>query len=428
MTQTSTFLFLSSLLILLVTAGCDSSGGTRCSFSDPAVLASSSWPKFQRDHGNSGAIPVAPVAPSATVVAQFQTTDRLPFVVQPVLGNGGARPELRDTRVYAGNLDGRLYALDSTTLALLPDREFTFVSASPIRSTALVAVRSEKEALFFGSDVGFLFALDQSGMKQSGFFPFNVGGPVGISIALNPFDGTLYAGTETRTEAGICPNGVLRFLSSPIAPVRTSPAVTPNGEVIWTADDRTVRMTRPDGFLLWSVATSEPVVGGVVVELASDPSVATAIYAVDGAGRLYKLDPESGRILYNVLLPVDRSEPLPRVLSPPAFADGRLYVATVAGEVHAIDGTTGAVVWSHVVPSTVAAPLVVLLHGETRSVVAAGLDARVYVIEDVGPQPGQSFAIEVGAPIRGGVTVSSSNPTRAVLFVADDLGRVSRIE
>lgn len=412
----------------LIGAGCNSSGGARCSFSDPAVLASSSWPKFQHDHQNSGAIRVAPVAPSASVVAQFQTAERMPFVVQPVLGNGTDCPEALDARVYAGNVDGRLYALDSATLALLPDSEFTFVSASAIRSTALVGVRSGKEVLFFGSEVGFLFALDQSGAKQAGFFPFNMGGPLGISIALSPVDGTLYAGTATRAEAGICPNGVLRFLSSPIAPAMASPAVTPAGDVIWAAEDRTLRMTRKDGFLLWSVATSAPVVGGAVVELSPDPPVATAVYAVDGAGRLYKIEPTTGRLVYNVSLPVDQAAALPRVFSAPALAESRLYVATTSGEVHAIDVETGAVLWSQVLPAALHAPLTVLVHEEGRSIVAAALDGRVYVIEDAGPQPGATFAIEVGAPIRGGVAVSARNPARAVLFVADDLGTITRIE
>ncbi len=417
-----------TLSVVICLTGCDSGGGTRCSFQNPATLARSSWPKYQRDSQNTGAITAAPVRLNATIVAQFETTPPSPFVVQPVLGNGQPSDQPLDAVLYAGNTDGQLYALDTGTLARLDPSRFNFTGALSVRTTALVGVRSGQEALFFGSESGFVFAIDQTGAKQPGFFPFNVGGAVGRSLSLSPTDGTIYAGTLARNEVGICPNGVLRFLGTAIAPFTTSPAVSAGGNVVWAGEDRTLRMTRNDGFLLWTVSTSAPVAGGPVIATDEGGPDGEAVFAVDTNGRLFKVDAATGQLRYNVALPVGAGGGEPQVLAAPALAGDRLYIATTTGEVHSVDTSSGAVVWSHSLPGAIHAPLGVLVHSAGRSVVAASMDGNVYVIEDAGPQVGGTQTIPVGAAIRGGVAVSAAAPDRTVLFVADDGGRVSRIE
>jgi outer membrane protein assembly factor BamB len=420
--------FVFSVIVALGSISCSSSGGARCDFSKPAALAQTSWPKFQRDGQNSGAIVTAPLRLNAAPVARFQVPEGSPFVVQPVLGNGGPSKEPSDQRVYVGNTNGRLYALDAQTLNPLPGSSFDFANAFPIRTTALVGVRTEQEVLFFGSDQGFVFAVDQTGAKQNGFFPFNVGGPTGIAAALHPSDGTIYAGTSTRSEVGICPNGVLRFLSTAIAPVTAAPALTQQGNVVWAAADRTLRLTRNDGFLLWSVSLSAPLAGAPVVATEQSDPTREFVYAVDSAARVTKIDAATGQPLYVLDIPADRTQELPLVVAAPAVSANRLYVATVSGELYAIETASGDIVWSQALPGEIQAPLAVLEHDSGRSIVAPSVDGNIYVVEDTGPLPGGLQQIAVGARITGGVAVSAIDPDHAVLFVADEAGAVSRIE
>lgn len=420
---------LSALVVTVASTlgSCSSSNGIRCSFANPAHLAESSWPKFQRDLQNSGSIAVPRPGVDLRVTAQFRDPTGGGFSAGPVLGNGPAGNAKKDGRVYIGSSSGRLFALDSTTLTELPETEFTFTTTSRIQSTVLVATRQEGEVLFFGSDLGFVYGITHTGTPQAQVWPLNTGGATGIAPALHPTDGTVYATSAARALYGICPNGVTRFVNTSIAPVTSAPAVTPAGEVVYGGDDRLLRMERSDGFLLWSISLSAPLRNGPVIEVdTEEPTAVKAIYALDSNARLFKVAP-NGTLLYAIPISSDASGRSPSVVGSPALAKDRLYLATTEGDLFAIDTQTGAVVWSWAAHSEFVASPVVLDHGDARTIVIGNTNGNLYLIEDSGNAPGAVLAVPLGAPIRNAIAVSATQQT-PILFVADEQGTLSRLE
>lgn len=407
--------------------GCNSGGGIRCSFDQPARLAASSWPKFQRDLQNTGAIPAPRLHPQAQVRAQFADPSGLPFASGPVLGNGGASTTSVDSRVYVGSASGTLYALASSTLTPLGSAEFSFSTASAIRTTPLVAIRQDAEVLFFGNESGFLYAVTQTGSPQPQVWPLNTGGAIGLAPALNPLDGTVYATSAANAFYGVCPNGVRRFANTSIAAFVSAPAMTPDGKAVYGGDDRILRMERGDGFLLWSLSLAAPLRSAPVIELDEEqPETVRAIYAVDTSGRLFKVS-AGGQLIYSTALLDDSRTDTGLVSASPALRKGRLYVATTGGDLLAVDTGTGTPVWSLSLGGEVHGSIVVLDHGDGLSITVPSSDGNIYVVPDLGPTPGGVQALSVGAPVRTPLAVSVAEE-RTALFVSDDAGRVSRLE
>ncbi|MCX8073531.1 MAG: PQQ-binding-like beta-propeller repeat protein [Candidatus Binatia bacterium] len=415
--------------LLVVLTACSSGDGVRCSFAQPARLANSSWPKFQRDLQNTGAIRSRTPFEQPLIRAQFRTPDGGRFFAGPVLGNGGPASSAADRRLYVGDSNGRMYALDSENLTPLLDSEFSFLITSAIRTTPLVAVRQDQEALFFGSELGFVYAVTQNGSPQPQVWPLNTGGSVGLTVALHPTDGTVYAPSAARALYGICPNGVIRFSSVSVAPLSGGPAVTPTGEVVYGGDDRLLRMERSDGFLLWAVSVSAPVRNAPVIELdESNPSNVKAIYALDANARLFKISP-SGQLQYVASLSdnIGNGGPQDAVVASPALANGRLYVAVPGGQLVAVDANSGVPIWSFFAAGEIVAPPVVLLHESGTTVVFGSTAGDLHLVEDAGNVSGAVSTVSVGAPIRTPLAVSVAGPA-PVFYVADDSGTVSRIE
>ncbi|GBD27937.1 Desiccation/radiation resistance protein [bacterium HR30] len=417
-------LLLASALTLVA---CSSNGGIRCSFASPARLATSSWPKFQRDLQNTGAIFVSALGRAPVVRAQFQDPNGGRFLTAPVLGNGSANAVSLDQRLYVGGSNGELFALDTGTLTQLPQTEFTFSVTSGIQTTPLVGVKDGEEVLFFGSELGFVYGITHSGHRQQAAWPLNTGGATGLAVSLNPTDGTVYVASSSRALYAVCPNGVRRFVSGSVAPLVGAPAVTPAGEVIYGGEDRILRMERADGFLLWTLSLSAPLRNAPVVELdGSDPSKVKAIYAVDTRGRLFKVSPR-GELVYTRSLGSEADLLSVAVAGSPALATGRLYVATTEGELLSVDTETGEPVWSFSAGAGVVASPAVLVHAEGKTVVVGTTNGELLFVEDLGEAPRLAFAVTVNGAIRQPVAVSAAE-SAPVFFVADDSGTISRIE
>lgn len=413
---------------LFVLGACSSSDGVRCSFASPARLAKSSWPKFQRDAQNTGAIASSEVIRAPVVRAQFRDPGGGQFLTAPVLGNGEASERALDRRVYIGGSSGELFALESTTLTQLPPAEFSFSITARIQTTPLVGTRDGQEVLFFGSELGFLYGIAQNAGRLQTVWPLNTGGATGLAVGLSPTDGTVYVTSTARALYGVCPNGVARFASSSVAPVISAPALTPTGDIVYGGEDRILRMERGDGFLLWSLSLSAPLRNAPLIELEeSDPSKAKAVYAVDNSGQLFKVSP-GGTLMYARSLTGDAEPSVGKVAGSPALANGRLYIGTTAGALLAIDADSGQVMWSLPVGAEIVASPVVLVHERGQTVVIGTMDGELFFIEDGTQEPGLMWRVSLGGAIRHPVAVSAPTGGSPVFFVADDSGTISRLE
>lgn len=416
------------VLCLPSITACRDSGGIQCSFSDPARLANSSWPKFQRDLQNTGAIAAPPLTGDVRITAEFHAPAGDTITTSPVLGNGRVVTEPTDARLYVGTATGTLYALDSKTLEPLQSTEFSFATAAPIRTTPLIASRQGQEALFFGNELGFVYGITQTGSLQPQVWPLNIGGAIGLSAALSPIDGTVYVASAANSLVAVCPNGIRRYASTSIAGFSSAPATTPTGDVVYGGDDRILRMERGDGFLQWAISLSAPLRASVVVEISSDASdQVAAIYAVDLAGRLFKVSP-TGQLLYSTALANPETSPAAEAVeASPALAAGRLYVGTTSGNLLAIDTVDGVPAWSLNLGAPITGAVVVLLHPETRTVLATTTQGTIHAVADAGASPHMITSIDVARPIRLSPAISALGD-RPVVFLADDQGRVVRIE
>src|SRR5512140_325460 len=176
--------------------GCSGGGPSvpRCSLKNPAVLATSPWPKFRADLRNTGSVDNAKVASNSGQRRWMFPPEGEPakgaFAASPVIGGNG-------DVLYIGSNDGTLYGLRLTadgTNAAGTQTSFNLVTAAPITSTALVGTRSDMDQIFVGGGDGRLYAVDASSTIQVTNWPSLLGGFLGTSPTISLTDGTIYAG------------------------------------------------------------------------------------------------------------------------------------------------------------------------------------------------------------------------------------------
>lgn len=336
-------------LALIVVVGCilngcksNANNTPTCSLDDPATLAVSSWPKFRRDRANTGSIDnvhLSTTAPTLRWVFAASPNER--FQASPVLNNN-------DELIYIGSTNGTLYVVSAgdTCIAGSKATSFALTAQFGITSTALMAFRDGKDAVFVGGDNGLLYAVDGTGVVQQGFWPFAGGGSVSASPNLSVTNGIVYDGSLAALFFGVCPNGIARFNSSTTG-VGSSAAVGPDGTVYFGADDGQLRAVDANGVFQWTFSTSAPIVDTApVVEV--DNGVAVAIYVANAEGLVFKVDPSGRAFQQPVTFDFSAANhgPVGAIHTSPALAGDHLYFGSDDGSLYAIDKQTGQIVWN----------------------------------------------------------------------------------
>lgn len=228
--------------------------------------------------------------------------------------------------VYAGGLDGHLYALDAKTGSEL----WRFDTGGDVDSSPAVA----DGVVYVGTDEGHLYALDaETGSKLWRFgtdgshlsSPAVGGDAVYVTSSRSSYsdDRILYAvDSKTGTE-------LWRFKAG--NEKHSSPAVT--GEVVYVpANDRNVcALDAETGTELWRFDTGP-------VQATSLAVVKGTVYVTNYTGHLYALDAESGTERWG--FEVGR-----RVEAPLAVAEGIVYVGSYDHHLYAVDAATGEQRW-----------------------------------------------------------------------------------
>lgn len=420
-------------------AGC--TGGNNavvCLFDSPATLATSAWPKFRHDPQNTGTVTNPNVRNNAgrQLRRLFPKDDppKGPFAASPVLG-GGTNPP----RVYIGSTDGNMYAVNPDGTQ---DPTFHFVSTLPITSTALVAQRLGAEALFFGGGDGQLYGLDAAGNAQVTNWPAPVAGFLSASPTIIS-DGTVYTASLDGFIAGVCPNGVGRFSIS-TGGNQSSPAVGGDPSILYYGgDDRQLRSVRNDGVILWSFSASAAILSAPVVAL-SNPTTTATIYVADRGGFIFAVD-STGQPVRGFTFSGPSGGPVGPMASSPALASDptdstapRLYVGSDDGNLYAVDGGTGAVVWTFPTGGPIVSSPAVAVGGTNPNtgkpehvIVVGSNDGNVYFVLDTGTAATQMAAYPIPAGEDGTIFPVRSSPAidaDGTIYVGADDGRLYAIQ
>jgi outer membrane protein assembly factor BamB len=413
------------LLVLILTllagtlAGCTSSGNSVvCSFDSPATLADSAWPKFRHDLQNSGTV-TNPLVAMNTGQMQWvfpakADSPKLPFAASPVI-NGGTDTTLR---IYIGSTDGYMYAVNPADGT--QDPTFYFVSPSSITSTALVARRFARDALFFGGGDGLLYGVDSDGLAQVTNWPGAVGGFLSASPTIGS-DGTIYGSSLNGSIAGVCPNGVDRFLLSTTSGGQSSPAIGRDAILYYGGDDRQLRAVASTGVLQWTFSASGAILNAPVLAIDNN-DVTTAIYVADDGGSIFKVG-INGLPVSGFKFSTPDGVRVGPMQSSPALADNRLYVGSNDGKLYAVDATTGTVAWAFPTDGPIVSSPAVATGGPEPVIVVGSNDGNVYFVLDDGATPTLMATFPIGAAVRSSPAIGADG----TVYVGADDGRLYAI-
>lgn len=413
-------------------AGCSGGGGAvTCRFDSPATMSTSAWPKFRHDAQNTGTVantfvrtntgqmrwmfPAAAAAPKG------------PFAASPVL-NGVATDPMSATRVYIGSTDGYMYAVDPANGTQDSTFYFVTVGGLPITSTALVTQRFDADALFFGAGDGNLYGVDENGLDQTTDWPPPITGFLSVSPSISSVDGSVFTASLNGFIASACPNGIQRFVISTSGGIQSSPGIGADGTAYFGGDDRLVHAVRNDGVLLWTFSASSSILSSPVVAVATGTT--TAIYAADRGGFVFKIN-SSGQAISGFKFSGPNGGPVGPIQSSPALSSDptnstipRLYVGSDDGNLYAINGNTGAVVWSFKTDGAIASSPAVATGGTEPVIVVGSDDGNVYFVLDNGTTAAQMATFHIGAPVRSSPAIGSDG----TIYVGADDGHVYAIQ
>lgn len=267
----------------------------------PNAAAVSSWPMFRRSPLHDAA--VAGQGPRTNATAWIVDVGA-PIYSSPVLGGGVVY-----VTTYA-TPKGSLVALDEKSGAI----SWSFVASGPIGSTPYLI--EELGLVVFGSDDGFLYAVDLSGKevwryRHSFLKSFSLSSAP-LFVSSSPTAGTLYFGTSDSA-----------------------------GNIYALAVEGKQKPT-----LLWSHPTgSSSVPAGVPGSCAF---VAGALFVGANDGKVYSLDASTGKLRWSM-------QTMSIVYSSPAFGQdtSRLFVGSNDGSLYAFNQSTGTQLWSLSTPGWV---------------------------------------------------------------------------
>jgi outer membrane protein assembly factor BamB len=252
-------------------------------------------------------------------------------------------------------------------------------------------------------------------------------------------DGLILEASLGAGLSGVCPNGVADWVV-PTGAAESSPAVgrdnsdeRNDGTFFIGNNDRNLRAVRRDGVIRWSFSMSAPIIASPVVQLSPGRDQTVAVYIVDIAGLISKVD-GSGRPYPGFAFvggSIGRTESSPALTEHPT-AGLRLYLGSDDGNLYAIDASSGAVIWSFATGGYVrSSPAVVLsgLSDEDPIVIVGSFDGTLYFVRDTGPTP-QLVGTFAVPDDQGAVRSIESSPTvdrdGSVYFGADN-GRLYAI-
>ena len=253
----------------------------------------SNWSSFRADPTHSSTAQVGPS--NLTLDWKFTT--------------GGAvisSPTVVDGIVYVGSQDKNIYAIGAWSGNLI----WNFTTKAAIASSPAVA----NGLVYTGGDDGYVYCL-------------------------NAYTGALVWQTFVNSDLPITYATIV--LSS-------SPVVSGGVVYIGSLDGYMYALNADNGNTIWQTKTNGPiecspaVSDGAVYFTSQEPT----------AGALYKLDANTGKVIWNLTLPYQISfQGGTEMLGSPSVADGMVFATSDWGAYYAVNVTSGNVVWKFIDPA-----------------------------------------------------------------------------
>ena len=270
----------------------------------------STWWMFHHDAQHTG---LSPFTGPSTAAQEWQFTTGGFVYSSPVIDFDGT--------VYAGSLDGKLYAMNSNGTS-----KWVFTTGGCVQSTPAIG---QDGTVYVGSDDRKLYAINPNGTMKWSFLTQNIL----RSSATVAADGTVYFGSIDTKVYAINPNGTKKWTFVTSGQIYSTPAVGSDGTVYIGSLDGSLYAINSNGTKKWQFATGD--------KIFSSPTVGTdgTIYVGSWDKKLYAVNPDgtkkweflTGDSIYS---------------SPAIGPDGMVYVGSFDRKLYAID-SNGAKSWEY---------------------------------------------------------------------------------
>ena len=313
-----------------------------------AGLANSCWPMFRQNLHHTGASTI-PVSGSAGIL-KWTFPAGNSFDSSPAIGPDGI--------VYAGSLDGNIYAMNSDG-----SQKWAFPTGASIKSAPAIG---SDGTVYAGSGDGNLYAINADGSQK---WACPTGGGVESSPAIGP-DGTIYVGSDDNYLYAIDPStGGVKWVSKTYNH-SSSPAIGSDGTVYVGGEDNNLYAINPStGGIKWVFPTTSWV--------DSSPSIGQdgTVYVGNDDYYLYAINPDgsqkwvftTGDAVYS---------------SPAVGSDGTVYVGSKDNSIYAIK-SDGSQKWSFTTGVGVESSPAI---GADGTVYAGSDDNSIYAVNPDGSQ------------------------------------------
>ena len=303
--------------------------------------------------------PAGSVTSEPTVVRVFRGTPEAPIVRFPAGAAIWSSPAIGDNGIiYAGSLDGSLYAWDS----VWGQQRWEFRSGDAVESSPALGADG---TVFFGSNDHHVYAID--GTTGALKWRFATGDRVCTSPAVGS-DGTVYIGSNDRNLYALDGStGAKKWSFTTGGPVESSPAVGADGTVCFGSSDAKVyALDGRTGTKKWDLTTG--------AEVSSSPAIGAdgTVYVGSVDHRVYALDGRTGAKKWEFLTGG------PVWASPTLDPHGTVYVGSDDSRLHALDATTGAPKWQFRAGDRIAGSASV---GSDGTIYVGSVDHKVHALE-----------------------------------------------
>ena len=231
-------------------------------------------------------------------------------------------PTVVDGTVFAGSMDGNLYAVDAAS----GEEEWGFETLSSFGSTSPTVAEG---TVFIGSMDHNLYAVDAATGKQEWVFE------TGDNVFSSPtvVDGTVYVGSQDNYYAVNAASGEEQWVFETGDNVSPSPTVVDGTVFVGSRDSYLYAVDAASGKEQWALKTTS---AGIY----SSPTVADCtVHVGDLSGNLYAVDAATGEQKWAF-------ETGSYVDSSPTVAEGIVFVGSADDYLYAVDAATGVQQWA----------------------------------------------------------------------------------
>jgi len=385
---------LASVLIAAIAlcVSCSGEDSEKCGFSGQTTLSDperAAWPKFARDHGNTGRIEGVVIEAEPNVRWVFPPSDQpalQPISTSALVGSDG---NIRFVGVTTDN-DVKLYVLDAATGAVLnkitptpaptpqasPTEDApTVASGTSITSTPLLAADG---TIFIATTAGNIGHFEED--EETALVVSSLGGLISASPTIAA-DGTIYVGSLAGSFGAVCPNGIPRFLfaagASQSSPAIIEGATISDRRIFFAGDNAQVRTVDYSGRQSWIFFAAAAVRGAVVIDQREiESGTADRLYVADDAGWVFAVHLTDGAAIWGL-----RPGGGAAISASPALGSEHVYIADEQGGFYALDPTTGDTIWTCRAEGPIRSSPAVASSAAGEVIVFGADDAKVYAVD-----------------------------------------------